>query len=179
MAAIELTSEGMLSPTSMPLGMSVCKTKIKVVSLLEPSVFTDDGMEGWTVVCRRRWSPAIGKRSPDPRKSVFSKFCGLGPARTRAGAHLNLARWGPNTAIHRVTAVTKIDRSDGDCRPYQVKVGDAVAGRAFRNLLGLAWKKFETGEPVVQRRRSVLPMNGDGRQGFNPGRGGFNTGRGG
>ncbi|KAM0930524.1 hypothetical protein ACQ4PT_000898 [Festuca glaucescens] len=181
MAAMELTSpEVMISPISMPLGMSVCKTKIKAMPVLEPSVFTDDSMEGWTVVRRRRWSPAIGKRSNDPRKSVISKVRGLGPARMRAGANTKLDRWGPKTMMHQAPAVTKASRSDGDRRPNQVKVGNAVAGRAFRNLLGLAWKKFESGEPVVQRWRSLSPMNGDGGQGgFNPGRGGFNTGRGG
>ncbi|KAM0920367.1 hypothetical protein ACQ4PT_007556 [Festuca glaucescens] len=82
--------------------------------------------------------------------------------------------------MHQAPAVMKASRSDGDRRPNQVKVGNAVTGRAFHNLLGLAWKKFESGEPVVQQRRSLSPMNGDGGQGgFNPGRGGFNTGRGG
>jgi hypothetical protein len=30
--------------------------------VLEPSVFLDDISEGWTVVHRRRWSPAISKK---------------------------------------------------------------------------------------------------------------------
>ncbi|KAM0842884.1 hypothetical protein ACQ4PT_058062 [Festuca glaucescens] len=43
MAAMELaSSEGTWSPSSMPLGMSVCKTKAKAMPVLEPSVFVDD-----------------------------------------------------------------------------------------------------------------------------------------
>ncbi|KAM0849117.1 hypothetical protein ACQ4PT_053932 [Festuca glaucescens] len=181
MAAMELaSSEGTWSPSSMPLGMSVCKTKAKAMPVLEPSVFVDDEVDGWTVVRRRRWSPAIDSSSHDPIISEISNIRRVGLARFRAGASNNRARWGPKNVV-RGAPVIKIDqRSDGDCYPKQVKVGAQVAGRAFRNLLGLAWKRIGTGGPVVSRRRSSPPMNGEGGQGgFNPGRGGFNAGRGG
>ncbi|KAM0870258.1 hypothetical protein ACQ4PT_040132 [Festuca glaucescens] len=180
-AAMVLTSpEGMSSPISMSLGMSVCKIKAKAKPVLEPSVFTDDSTDGWTVVCRRCWSPVIGRRSHDPRKAVISKIRGLGPARMRASANRRVDRCGPKSAMHQVHGVPNPFRFDSDRVPNQVKVGNAVAGRTFRNLLGLAWKRIERGEPVVQWRCSETPMNGDGSQGgFNPGRGGFNAGRGG
>jgi hypothetical protein len=64
--------------------------------------------------------------------------------------------------------------------PRQARVGGLVAGRAFRNILGLAWKFFESGEPVLRRQVPAITMNNDGGQGgFNPGRGGFSAGRGG
>ncbi|KAM0834290.1 hypothetical protein ACQ4PT_063701 [Festuca glaucescens] len=181
MAAMELTSSaGMSSPSLMPLGMSVGKTKIKTMPVLEPSVFMDDDMDGWTVIRRRRWSPAIGNELHDPRNAGLSKTSVLGSARTRAGANLDRARWGPNIRRNQVHAVVEAHRADGVCRSNQVKIGNQIAGRAFRKLLGLAWRKVESGEAVVPRRCSILPMNGDGGQGgFNPGRGGFNAGRGG
>jgi hypothetical protein len=109
MVAMEFAlSEGMLSPFSRPLGMPVGKTKIKARPVLEPSVFMDDGMDGWTVVRRRRWSPAIGNRSHDPRKSGASKISGLGSAWTPSGANRSRARWGPNTVMYQVPAVTKV-----------------------------------------------------------------------
>ncbi|KAM0842883.1 hypothetical protein ACQ4PT_058062 [Festuca glaucescens] len=181
MAAMELaSSEGTWSPSSMPLGMSVCKTKAKAMPVLEPSVFVDDEVDGWIVVRRRRWSLAIDSSSHDPIISEISNIRRVGSARFRAGASNNRARWGPNNVV-RGTHVIKIDqRSDGDCYQKQVKLGAQVAGRAFSNLLGLAWKRIGTWEPVVSRRRCSSPMNGDGGQGgFNLGQGGFNAGRGG
>jgi hypothetical protein len=50
-AAIELEDEGMLSTSLRPLGRSATKSLIKPV--LEPSVFRDDTLQGWTVVHRR------------------------------------------------------------------------------------------------------------------------------
>ncbi|KAM0930682.1 hypothetical protein ACQ4PT_000783 [Festuca glaucescens] len=180
-AALEFMSpEGTSSPISMPLGMSVHKSKPMNLPILEPSVFEDDGLEGWTVVRRRHWSPASGKRSRDPANPGISNFRGLGPVQRQACAASGLVRGGPKIPIHRVPVSTQEYRSDGADRPLQVKVGNAVAGRAFRRLLGFVWRKIEKGEPVVQRRSSKPLMNGEGGQGgFNPGRGGFNNGRGG
>ncbi|KAM0830239.1 hypothetical protein ACQ4PT_066356 [Festuca glaucescens] len=177
-AAMELTTqEGMASPFSLSQGKNSGKNKIKTMPVMEPSVFMDDNTEGWTVVRRRRWSPAIARRSQDPRKTAISKFRGMGLVRMRDGANSNLDHCGPNFARQGVSISS---RTNGDRVPRQAKVGNAVAGRAFRSLLGLAWKKIETGEPVVRRRRLVNSMNGDGGQGgFNPGRGVFNAGRGG
>ncbi|KAM0853242.1 hypothetical protein ACQ4PT_051215 [Festuca glaucescens] len=176
-AAIELEDEGMLSPSLRPLGRSVLKSINKPV--LEPSVFRDDSLQGWTVVHRRRWSPAVGKKVLDPTKSHFSNSSSLGPTRTRADGNVVLARWGPTTMMHRVMEATKQFRSNGDRQTHQVQVGGAVAGRAFRNLLGFAWRRIEAGAPVVHRRQSSTTMNGEDGQNFNPGRGGFNHGRGG
>jgi hypothetical protein len=81
-AALEfMSSEGMSFPNSMSLGMSVDKSKPMTIPILEPSVFEDDGLKGWTVVRRRRWSPVSGKRSHDPRNPAFSNIRGLGLAK--------------------------------------------------------------------------------------------------
>ncbi|KAM0898288.1 hypothetical protein ACQ4PT_022022 [Festuca glaucescens] len=98
---------------------------------------------------------------------------------TRSDGNGVLARRGPITKFHRIVEITKQTRSNGDRHTQQVKVGGVVAGRAFRKLLGFAWKKIEAGAPVVQRRQPSATMNGDEGQNFNPGRGGFNHGRGG
>ncbi|KAK1629024.1 hypothetical protein QYE76_003363 [Lolium multiflorum] len=166
------------SPLSTSLGRSTPKSLN--LPVLEPSVFHDDGQEGWTVVHRRRWSPELDTKTSDPViKPVISgrsKNTGMGlnfhnsvlpirngPART--------ARYRP---IPRST-----DRSVETQGPIQVKVGGAVAGHAFRHLLGFAWRKIEKGEQVVQQPPS-RSMSGDGGHGgFNPGRGAFNQGRGG
>jgi hypothetical protein len=66
-----MSSKGMSSPISMPLGMSVHKREHVIIPILEPSVCKDDGLEGWTVVRRRNWSPASGKRSHDPANPGF------------------------------------------------------------------------------------------------------------
>ncbi|KAM0921230.1 hypothetical protein ACQ4PT_007109 [Festuca glaucescens] len=182
MAAMELDqSQGTWSPSSMPVGMFACKSKVKDRPVLEPTVFVDDGGEGWTVVRRRRWSPAIVRHPLDPIISQVSKTRGVGLTGIRAEALSVRARWGPNGWVRR-KPVNKVDlRSDAAIEPKQVRVGAHVAGRDFRNLLGLAWKRIETGEPVVSRQHAFPSMNGgDGGQGsFNPGRGGFNVGRGG
>ncbi|KAM0898640.1 hypothetical protein ACQ4PT_021807 [Festuca glaucescens] len=171
MEAMEImSSEGKVPSPLLPLGMSLCKNKVKVMPVLQPSVFVDDGLDGWTVVRRRRWSPANERMLPDPFVPVFSNIDDVGSEKRRAGAKLNRARWGPKQMM-RADPLAKID---ADSQPKRVKVGDQVAGHAFRNLLGLAWKKIESGEAVVQPRRLSTPMNGDGRQG-----GGFNAGRGG
>ncbi|KAM0871601.1 hypothetical protein ACQ4PT_039282 [Festuca glaucescens] len=177
--AMELQlSEGTWSPPSMPLGMQSCKSKARVLPVLEPMTFVDDGVGEWTVVRRRRWSPAINKTSRDPKISDFSNDRRLGSSTFWAGASVR-ARCGPNDWLRRRSSIKVDIRSDVSLDPKQVKVGSQIAGRAFRNLLGLAWRRVETGEPVVSRRRDP-PMNGDGGQGgFNPGREGFNPGRGG
>ncbi|KAM0870655.1 hypothetical protein ACQ4PT_039884 [Festuca glaucescens] len=171
-------SEGTWSPPSMPLGMQSCKSKARVLPVLEPTTFVDDGVGEWTVVRRRRWSPAINRTSHDPKISDFSNDRQLGSSTFRAGASVR-ARWGPNDWLRRRSSIKVDNRSDVSLDPKQVKVGSQIAGRAFRNLLGLAWRRVETGKPVVSRRRDPS-MNGDGGQGgFNPGREGFNPGRGG
>ncbi|KAM0865553.1 hypothetical protein ACQ4PT_043194 [Festuca glaucescens] len=181
-AAMEfMVTEGTSSsPIKTPLGRSVLRGKPVNVPILEPSVFDDDGQEGWTVVRRRRWSPASGKRSSDPMFSGLSKSRGMGPMNIRPRIDSVFVRGGPELPIHRRPVRTLSDRSAETDRPIQVKVGGAVAGRAFRHLLGFAWRKFEKGEQVVQRRTSNPLMNGEGGHGgFNPGQGGFNHGRGG
>jgi hypothetical protein len=57
-----MSPEGTLSPMLTPLGGSGQKNKHLNLPILEPSLFEDDGLEGWTVVRRRRWSPASGKK---------------------------------------------------------------------------------------------------------------------
>jgi hypothetical protein len=47
-------------------------TKIKERPVLEPSVFHDESIQGWTVVRRRRWSPAIRRAALDPKLPHFS-----------------------------------------------------------------------------------------------------------
>ncbi|KAM0852187.1 hypothetical protein ACQ4PT_051922 [Festuca glaucescens] len=180
-AAIELEDEGMLSPSLRPLGRSTTKVFNKPV--LEPSVFRDDNLHGWTVVHRRRWSPALGTKVHDPILPQISNPsdnpADLGLTETRSDGNGVLARRGPITKFHRIVEITKQTRSNGDRHTQQVKVGGFVAGRAFRKLLGFAWKKIKAGAPVVQRRQPSATMNGDEGQNFNPGRGGFNHGRGG
>ncbi|KAK1699142.1 hypothetical protein QYE76_015839 [Lolium multiflorum] len=179
MAAIELsTSTCMLSPSLMPLGMSVGKVKTKSRPVLEPSVFTDDNMDGWTVVRRRRWPPAIISDAHDPRNVENSRICNLGLDMHRAGTKLDRARWGP--VVQRNHAGVQTPGAATMNRSHQARVGNQVAGRAFRRILGLAWRKVESGEPILQQWSSDDSMYGDGGQGgFSPGRGGFQAGRGG
>ncbi|KAM0871704.1 hypothetical protein ACQ4PT_039194 [Festuca glaucescens] len=181
MAAFELSaSAGTLSPSLMPLGMSVGKAKIKSMPVLEPSVFMDDDMDGWTVVRRRHWSPVISSEAHDSRKVGISKNYILGSDRHRAGANLDRARWGLVIQRNHAPAVVQAPRATGVHRSHQARVGNQVAGRALRKILGLAWRKVESGESILPRRSSAFSMNGDGGQGgFNPSRGGFHAGRGG
>ncbi|KAM0894841.1 hypothetical protein ACQ4PT_024277 [Festuca glaucescens] len=174
--ALEL-SEGTSSCSSRPLGYSAANFKAHAMPVMEPSVFYDDNNGGWTVVRRRRRSPVITGTDHDPKNKENSKSLDLGLARLRASPNKTLVRWNPLTARKRTLIGAP---SDGDRGPRQVKVGADVAGRAFRNLLGLSWRNIETGEPVVRRHDRSIAMDGDGgRGGFNPGRGGFNAGRGG
>ncbi|KAM0924796.1 hypothetical protein ACQ4PT_004716 [Festuca glaucescens] len=177
-AAMALSSpEGKVSLSPLSLDKSLGKTKELIMPVMEPTVFLDDSTEGWTVVRRRRWPPAIGKKALDPRNMGNSNFPVLGLARLRANSKTNMDRHGPFLATIRSSDAT---RSNGDRKPRQARVGDSIAGRAFRNILGLAWRKIESGEPVVRRQAPVIILNGDGGQGgFNPGRGGFSAGRGG
>ncbi|KAM0824032.1 hypothetical protein ACQ4PT_070474 [Festuca glaucescens] len=177
-AAMALSSpEGKVSLSPLSLDKSLGKTKELIMPVMEPTVFLDDSTEGWTVVRRRRWPPAIGKKALDPRNMGNSNFPVLGLARLLANSKTNMDRHGPFLARIRSSDAT---RSNGDRKPRQARVGDSIAGRAFRNILGLAWRKIESGEPVVRRQAPVITMNGDGGQGvFNPGRGGFSAGRGG
>jgi hypothetical protein len=109
MAVMEITaSEGTLSSPSMLFGRALCKAKIKAMHVLQPTVFMDDGLDGWTVVCRRRWSPANERKSPDPFFPGISNFVDVGSARRRAGAQLNKARWGPKNVL-RKKPLAKID----------------------------------------------------------------------
>jgi hypothetical protein len=52
-------SEVKISLLSLPMGKNIGTTKFRSMPVLEPSVFLDDNTVGWTVVRRRRWSPAI------------------------------------------------------------------------------------------------------------------------
>jgi hypothetical protein len=68
--AMEGTSNSMMST---PLGRSSSKKSVNL-PVLGPSVFVDDGQEGWTVVHRRRWSPEFGKNAHNP--AVDPSFAG-------------------------------------------------------------------------------------------------------
>jgi hypothetical protein len=119
-------------------------------------------------------------RVSDPVIAEHSKMRGMGPIHMWPCTSSVSARGGPARTLHRRPVSGDSDRSAEIDRLIQVKVGGAVAGRAFRCLLGFAWRKIERGEQVVQQPNSNAPMNGDGGHGgFNPGRGGFNHGRGG
>jgi hypothetical protein len=56
--------------------------------VLDPSVFVDDDVGGWTVVRRRCWSPTIDERTYDPRNQAISKNQNVGLLRSRAGAEV-------------------------------------------------------------------------------------------
>ncbi|KAM0837866.1 hypothetical protein ACQ4PT_061357 [Festuca glaucescens] len=177
-AAMVLSSpEGKGSMSPLSVDKSLGKTKKLSMPVMEPTVFVDDSTEGWTVIRRRRWLPAIGKTVHDPRSTDISNSSVLGLARLRANSKKYLDRHGPISEMFRRADVI---RSNGDQEPRQVRVGNSIAGRAFRKILGLAWRKIESGEPVVRRQSPVITMNGDGGHGsFNPGRGGYGAGRGG
>ncbi|KAM0849021.1 hypothetical protein ACQ4PT_053994 [Festuca glaucescens] len=177
-AAMALISqEGTCSPLYLSLDKSSGKTKDQSRPVMEPSVFLDESTEGWTVVRRRRWPSVIDRTALDPKITENSNHTVLGLARLRASPNHKMDRGSPLFTRQRLSNAS---RSNGDRTTRQARVGHSVAGRAFRNLLGLAWRKFATSEPVVRRRALANSMNGDGGQGgFNPGRGGFNAGRGG
>jgi hypothetical protein len=67
------TTEGTISPLSLPMGKNPGMTKFKTMLVPKPSVFLDDNAEGWTVVRLGRWSPAIDGNTQDPRKRQFRK----------------------------------------------------------------------------------------------------------
>lgn len=170
------SGEGMVSSFSSlgKVARSVGHIKLPV---LEPSVFVDETKEGWTLVHRRRWSPAAVSTVRDPGLTGFSNVVTVGQTRLRAGAQDFGRRFGPSRIRQ---ARQSRDELEGDHGPRIAKVGDASAGFAFRSLFGLTWKKCTTAAPVIRRRTSEVAMSGDGgRGGFNPGRGGFNPGRGG
>ncbi|KAK1611113.1 hypothetical protein QYE76_034786 [Lolium multiflorum] len=174
------TKGTLCSPVSTPLGRS--NPKSLILPVLAPSVFIDDGQEGWTVVHQRRWSPELDKTMSDPvlvpEIPEVSKFRGLGSSLVNPLSVLP-ARSGPAQMARYKPIPRMVDRSVETHHPIQVKVGGAVAGQAFRRLLGFAWRKIEKGKQVVQQPRSGT-MSGDGGQGgFNPGSGAFNQGRGG
>ncbi|KAM0898292.1 hypothetical protein ACQ4PT_022009 [Festuca glaucescens] len=169
------TREGMNTPPSMPLGIQT-KSAVAKNPVLEPSVFVDESMDGWTVVRRRRWSPAFDDNLRDPKMMDNSNLRAAGQAGLRALVNNTLRSSGPNQSRQG----RSVDQSGVLRGPRIAKVGNNTAGFAFRRFLGLAWKKFEAAAPVVRRRRVEVVMNGDGgRGGFNPGRGAFNRGRGG
>ncbi|KAM0842952.1 hypothetical protein ACQ4PT_058013 [Festuca glaucescens] len=168
-------SEGTVSPSSLSLGRISVSTRIRPMPVLDPSVFLDDDAGGWTVVRRRRWSPAIDERSHDPRNQASSKNLDVGLLRSRAGANFRQSNPGPNRATQGVVPC----RSIADRGPRLVKIGSVVAGHTFRGILGLAWKRCETGAPLVSPQRLDSMDGNGGQEGFNPGRGGFNAGRGG
>jgi hypothetical protein len=91
---IQFDDEGMRSPFSRPLGQSLPRIKNKPV--LEPSIFEDDGSEGWTVVNRWSWSPEITTKVPETKFTDILNSKLLGPVRGRAERVLVRARWGPN-----------------------------------------------------------------------------------
>jgi hypothetical protein len=103
------TTEGMISPFSLPMGKNSGKSKFKTMLVLEPSVFLDDNTEGWTVVRRRRWSPAIEVKAQDPRKKAVSNFHAMGLTRLRARANSNMNLCGPISAREGVS----IERRSG------------------------------------------------------------------
>jgi hypothetical protein len=123
-----LFSSMVCSSPSLPLGKhprpAVCKPK----PVLEPFVFVDDNTEGWTVVRRRRWSPASDAKAHDLRKTEVSKNHVVGLVRSRACANSRVTSSDPirmrQSAAHAV-------RSDGDRGPRIVNIGDTAAGHAF------------------------------------------------
>ncbi|KAK1682059.1 hypothetical protein QYE76_042907 [Lolium multiflorum] len=129
-AAMELmVVEGeSVSPNKMPLGMSICKSKPLLLPVLEPSVFVDDGQDGWTVVRRRRWSPASGKKRLDPKILEVSKYCGMGPMKLRPRS-VSVGRGGPGLPIHRRPTQASADRSAGTDRPIQAVVAAVTAAQ--------------------------------------------------
>jgi hypothetical protein len=68
-AAAEGTSSLSLS---LPLG-KYQGARLKAPAVLEPSVFYDDDVEGWTVVRQRCWSPVSDAKIQDPIKKRISK----------------------------------------------------------------------------------------------------------
>jgi hypothetical protein len=149
-AAMALASpEGKVSSSPLSLEKRSGKENIMIRPVMEPTVSIDDGTEEWTVVCRRRWSPAIGNGARDPRKMGNSKSHALGLARLRARSKEKTDRCGPlSTRIHN----SALGRMNGDRKQRHVRVGDSIAGRVFRNILWLAWKKLRRGKPVVRRK---------------------------
>jgi hypothetical protein len=104
------------------LGKSISKIKNRPV--LEPLVFHDDCMQGWTVVHRRRWSPAFGKKVLDPELTP-------GLTRSWADGNVTVARRGPATIVHHDIEATKQSRPN-EKQFMRVEVGEAVVG----SLLG-------------------------------------------
>jgi hypothetical protein len=135
------TEGTLVSPTSAPLGRSVLRGKPLLLPILEPSVFEDDGQEGWTVVRRRRWSPASGKRSSDPVIAGYSNLRGMGPTHLRPRTDSDSARGGLASTISRRPVPDRSDRSVGIDRPIQVKVGTPSLDVRFVDRYGLPRKK--------------------------------------
>ncbi|KAM0873685.1 hypothetical protein ACQ4PT_037891 [Festuca glaucescens] len=177
--ALEVT-EGTNSFSQLPLGKGSANNKQMVRLVMEPSLFTDDTDGGWTVVRWRHRPPVITGRIHEPNCVINSKISeklGLGLAGLRASP-TKLCVHG-NSSVARNRFVIRA-RSNGAHEPRQARIGEGIAGHAFRKLLGFVWRKKEPGEPVWRRRALPSAMNGDGGGGgFNPGRGAFNAGRGG
>ncbi|KAM0842689.1 hypothetical protein ACQ4PT_058202 [Festuca glaucescens] len=163
--------EGMNSSPPLPLGKQLRSSGGKAMPVLQPSVFFDDTTEGWTVVRRQRWSPAPDVRFQDPRSKVNSKNYVVGQVGLRACTNSSARVVGPIWLRKRGSHVAG---SDGERGPRIATVGNAGAGHAFRNMLGLTWKKCETRAPVVRRRRVEIKMNGDGGRGVST-QGGVDT----
>jgi hypothetical protein len=122
-------NEGMNSSSPlMPLGI---RTKAHVVKrpVIEPSVFLDESLEGWTVVRRRRWSPASDVNLCDPRMSVNSNFRVAGQAGLRALVNNTLRSSGPNQSRQGRYDIDQSDRG-----PRLARVGNNTAGFAFRRF---------------------------------------------
>jgi hypothetical protein len=88
------TCEGMISSPSLPLGIQQREPVCKKMPVLEPSVFFDDTTEGWSVIRRRRWSPASDVRAQDPKKEISKKHA-VGLVGLRACANSRVRLGGP------------------------------------------------------------------------------------
>jgi hypothetical protein len=118
-AVIEL-NEGMVSPSSRPLGKST--SKVKVLPVLEPSVFHDESLHGWSVVHRRRWLPAIGKKRQVPLISQNSKSDCSGQHKPWADDRVQGVRRGPLPIVHRALQAAR-RHSRTESRYQRVEVG--------------------------------------------------------
>ncbi|KAK1613670.1 hypothetical protein QYE76_019187 [Lolium multiflorum] len=126
-AAMEFPeSAGTSSSDLLPLGRDQNKMKIRARPVLEPYVFLDDGLGGWTVVRRRHWSPVMDKKSPDPIISQISKRAELGLTNGRAGAHLTVVVALTPAAVVSTQAVEAISLVEGLLCPVLRRMGAKV-----------------------------------------------------
>jgi hypothetical protein len=129
-AAFEL-DEGMISPASRPLGISTSKFKVRPV--LEPIVFHDESTHCWTVVHRRRWLPAIGKKGSDPLNPLSSKHTRSGQSKSWADDRVQGARRGPLPIVHRALQAAK-RHTRSESRYQRVEVGESSLDVPFTNF---------------------------------------------